>query len=98
MTSVNYQERHADDRAISLLLCWLSPSVQAFNEELDRMYEDAHLSTTDEVILAQRAEVRTSKAQRNGAEAKSRDLERKLRLQTEELEAFRKTLAENGLL
>lgn len=72
---------------------------KAFNEELDRMYEDTqNASSSEEEIRTLRDEVRRTKAQRNDLDAKYRDMERRLKTVTGEMQSYEKRLRDEGLL
>lgn len=72
--------------------------AQAFNEELDRLYDDAQLTSRDAEIAALREEVKRTKAQRNEAQARCGELEKQGKLQKTQLEAWEGVLRGNGLL
>lgn len=71
---------------------------KAFNEELDRMYDDAQLSSRDEEVRALREEVKKTKATRNDLQKRNWDLERDSKVQKGQIESYEKILRQHGLL
>jgi hypothetical protein len=70
---------------------------KAFNEELDRMYDDAQLSEVEQIARL-RNEVRSTKAQRNEANLERKTLQRELALERAQSEVWRATLEQHGLI
>lgn len=74
------------------------PLLQAFNEELDRMYDDAQLTSSSEEVKALREEVKRTKSQRNDLQRKTWELERDLKEQKSQSEVYERILKSHGLL
>lgn len=70
---------------------------RAFNEELDRMYDDATLEG-DEQIARLRAEIKQTKAKRNDMQLENRTLQKELTLERAQSEVWRSTLEKHGLI
>lgn len=70
---------------------------KAFNEELDRMYDDAQLGEFEQIARL-RHELRLSKAQRNEANIERKTLQRELALERAQSEVWRTTLEQHGLI
>ncbi|PWN86609.1 hypothetical protein FA10DRAFT_270161 [Acaromyces ingoldii] len=76
---------------------------RAFNEELDRLYEDAQHVSGDgdgdgaEEIRRLRQEVKTSKAQRNEANIENKALQRDLALERAQADVYKALLEQHGL-
>ncbi|CAO1622447.1 unnamed protein product [Parajaminaea phylloscopi] len=71
---------------------------KAFNEELDRMYDDASLPSRDEEVEALRREVKRTKAQRNDLQKRNWEMERDTKIQKGRIDSYEKILREHGLL
>ena len=71
---------------------------KAFNEELDRMYDDIQLGSVDEQLVKLRTEIRLAKSQRNEANLEKKALQRELALEKAQSEVWRATLIKHGLI
>lgn len=71
---------------------------KAFNEELDRMYDDVQLESVDEQLVKLRTEIRQAKSQRNEANLEKKALQRELALEKAQSEVWRATLIKHGLI
>lgn len=71
---------------------------KAFNEELDRMYDDIQLPSVDEQVVKLRTEIRQAKSQRNEANLEKKALQRELALEKAQSEVWRATLIKHGLI
>lgn len=71
---------------------------KAFNEELDRMYDDASLSNRDKEVAALRQEIKRTKAQRNDLQRRQWEMEKDLKIQRSQVDSYEKILREHGLI
>lgn len=77
---------------------------RAFNEELDRMYGDAHVGFSGkddggqaEMVRRLREEVKSSKAERNAAQVENKALQRDLALEKAQADVYKALLEQHGL-